>query len=135
LVVIVVAVGPSFIEHLLTEQPWVLFWIALILMLLGWGFFLFRMPTSCDVETKKGTPCDNNARGYFGACNQVRRHKDAKRRELAARIGFRAWANRARRMWTDRSSPPSPPIPLNQPAPGNNEDPGRLCRTPMKPSP
>lgn len=124
-VLVVVAAGPAFIAELAREHPWLLFWSAFGLVLLAWCWILFWRRSRCDVETKQGTPCDNNARGYLRACH-LRRHQDIKWRALAARIGFRAWANRARRVWTDRASVPSP---LNPPVAGTSEETGKLCRS------
>jgi hypothetical protein len=66
-------------------------WVVLILVAV-W------LPTTCDVVTKRGGACDDDAYGMLRACHRSS-HKRDKRRALLEMLGFHRLARRRRRQW------------------------------------
>jgi hypothetical protein len=63
----------------------------------------FFKKTQCDVETKSGEACGNDAYGRLRACH-LTKHKRAKRDALWAMIGRRNPASRYRILWAQPRS-------------------------------
>lgn len=113
-----------------SEGEWsAFFWMLFGLLLVFWFWVLFLIRTTCDVENVTNhRPCSRNARGLLRACD-LQRHKQIKNSAIAARIGLRAWAARARRVWSDHARAPTvEPVPEASTRPALSGE-GKLCRS------
>lgn len=98
------------------NDKWVLGFFA-GLAAAGW-WLGFEVKTTCDVETIRGTPCDNRAYGFLRACRAQSRHRQIKTAILLSYFGFKTPLSRI--VWGRNSVPgraPRPPAAAAMSAP------------------
>lgn len=84
----------------------------------GW-WLGFEVKTTCDVETTRGTPCDNRAYGFLRACRSQSRHRQIKTAILLSYFGFKAPLSRivwGRNSVSGRTSRPLTAAAMSAPA-------------------